>query len=269
MKWILDLLNLRRSSVVLSIAIILSLIMMGLREPGKAHLAKTVSITLLRGGQWLFSWPIYLSGLSEENRFLRKRNLELSLQVQKQRETDLENLRLRNLLGFKTSETYSYLPAEVVAKDADRMINAILINVGAQDGVREKMPVATAEGLVGKVFEVFPSTSIVQLLLDRNCRISGVAQNDGRVFGIVEWFAGERYKMAVPLRSAVGEGDRIVSSGMGGVFPKGLEIGVVEKIGSEEGGPLRDLIVKSSVRFSQLEEVFVLFYKGYESNNPQ
>jgi rod shape-determining protein MreC len=74
--------------------------------------------------------------------------------------------------------------------------------------------------------------------------------------------------MAVPLRSGVREGDRIVSSGMGGVFPKGLEIGVVERIGPEKMGLLRDLIVKSSVRFSRLEEVFVLFCERYDSNEP-
>ena len=264
MQWIFDFFNLRRPIVVLSIAVILSLTMMGLRESTKFHLAKRVSTTLFRGGQWLFSWPMYLSGLSGENRFLRQRNLELSIQVQKLREVELESLRLRNLLGFKPRETFSYLPAEVVAKDADRMINAILINAGAKDGVREKMPVATAEGLVGKVFEVFPSTSIVQLLLDRNCRVSAVVQSNARVFGIVEWIGGERFRMAVPLRSGVREGDRIVSSGMGGVFPKGLEIGAVEQIGPEKVGLLRDLIVKSSVRFSRLEEVFVLFYEGYD-----
>ena len=264
MQWIFDFFSLRRPIVVLSIAVILSLTMMGLREPGKAHIAKAVSVTLFRGGRWLFSWPMYLSGLSGENRFLRQRNLELSIQVQKLREAELESLRLRNLLGFKPRERFSYLPAEVVAEDADRMINAILIDAGAKDGVRENMPVATAEGVVGKGFEVFPSTAIVQLLLDRNCRVSAVVQSNARVFGIVEWIGSERFGMAVPLRSGVREGDRIVSSGMGGVFPKGLEIGTVEQIGPEKMGLLRDLVVKSSVRFSRLEEVFVLFYEGYD-----
>ena len=264
MHWILSFFNLHRHIVVLSVAVILSLTMMGLSEPGKANMAKRVSTTLFRGGQWLFSWAIRLSELSEENRFLRQRNLELSVQVQKRREAELENLRLRNLLGFKPKEAFSYLPAEVVAKDVDRMINAILINVGAKDGAQEKMPVATAEGLVGKVFEVFPSTSIVQLLLDRNCRVSAVVQSKERAFGITEWIGGERYRLAVPLRSAVQEGDLVVSSGMGGVFPKGLKIGTVEQIGPEKMGLLRELIVKSSVRFSQLEEVFVLLYGGYD-----
>jgi len=263
MHWIFGFFNLHRPIVVLSVAVILSLTMMGLSEPGKANMAKRTSITLFGGGQWLFSWLIHLSGLSEENRFLRQRNFELSVQGQKLREAELENLRLRNLLGFKSKEAFSYLPAEVVAKDVDRMINAILINVGAKDGVRERMSVATGEGLVGKVFEVFPSTSIVQLLLDRNCRVSAVVQSKARAFGIIEWIGGERYRLAVPLRSAIQEGDRVVSSGMGGVFPKGLEIGTVEQIGSEKMGLLRELIVTSSVRFSQLEEVFVLLYQGY------
>ena len=181
MQWIYDFFNLRRPIVVLSIAVILSLTMMGLRESTKFHLAKRVSITLFRGGQWFFSWPMYLSGLSGENRFLRQRNMELSIQVQKLREAELESLRLRNLLGFRPRERFSYLPAEVIAEDPDRIINAILINAGAKDGVRKKMPVATAEGLVGKVFEVFPSTAIVQLLLDRNCRVSAVVQSNARV----------------------------------------------------------------------------------------
>ena len=263
MHWIFGFFNLHRPIVVLSVAVILSLTMMGLNEPGKANIAKRISITLFRGGQWLFSWPIRLNRLSEENRFLRQRNLELSVQVQKRREAELENLRLRNLLGFKSKEAFFYLPAEVVAKDVDRMINALLINVGTNDGVRERMPVATAEGLVGKVFEVFPSTSIVQLLLDRNCRVSAVVQSKARAFGIIEWIGGERYRLAVPLRSTVQKGDWVVSSGMGGVFPKGLTIGTVEQIGPERMGLLQELIVASSVRFSQVEEVFVLLYQGY------
>ncbi|OPX31529.1 MAG: hypothetical protein B1H40_03810 [Candidatus Latescibacteria bacterium 4484_181] len=121
------------------------------------------------------------------------------------------------------------------------------------------MPVVTAEGLVGRVIKVFLSSSVVQLLLDRNCRVSAVVQNRDRPFGIVEWEGEQKLKLkGISLRSNIQLGDVVVSSGMGGVFPKGLQIGTISNIEGQELGLFKKVELTPTVQFSRLEEVFVL-----------
>ena len=97
----------------------------------------------------------------------------------------MENLRLRSMLDFRTKAEGTYLVARVVARDPNRVLNTVLLDLGETDGVRKRMPVVTADGLVGRVLEVHPQTAVVQLLLDRNCRVSAIVQRDERTSGIV------------------------------------------------------------------------------------
>ncbi|HID95827.1 MAG TPA: rod shape-determining protein MreC [Candidatus Latescibacteria bacterium] len=259
MQWLLKVFAVHKHYVVLSAALTLSLLMMALKEDRKAEVVRSTTIAILRGGQWAFSWVTKISDLRQENRFLRERNAELSFEVQRLRSIKFENLRLRKLLGFKEQCEFSLLPAEVIAHGTERIVNSILIGVGSEDGVRKDMPVLTAEGLVGRVFRVFPTTAVVQLLTDRNCRVSATVLNEKRIIGIIEWRGGAVLELKnVPVRSDIKVGDVVVSSGLGGIFPRGLKIGSVTKVGGEELGLFREVEVRPSARFSELEEVFVV-----------
>ena len=249
-----------RAYVTLSLALIVSLVLIALGPSDKLGLARSVTIHLLKAGHRFFSWPMGLAGLRFENQVLREQNLRLFLELMELREARLENVRLYGLLDFKTRGVAAegFIAGRVIARDPDRIANTILIDVGRKDGVRDRMPVLTADGLVGRVLDVHEGTAVVQLLLDRNCRVSAVVQQSGRAQGIVVYENGIFYLKYVSIRFAIQEGDIVVSSGLGGIFPKGLFVGRVSELREGERGLFREIILEAGVNFANLEEVFVL-----------
>ena len=244
--------------VVLGVAILVSLSLMALGQSDALALARGIATGLMEAGHGLFSWPMELSRLRHENHILREQNLRISLELLELREARMENLRLRELLNFRTKAEGTYLVAKVVARDPNRVLNTILLDIGAADGVAKRMPVLTADGLVGRVLEVHPRTAVVQLLVDRNCRVSAFVQRNERTSGIVTCENGSFFLRHVSVRSEVSEGDRIISSGLGGIFPKGLLIGTVTRVGKHDQSLFREVQLIPSVDFFNLEEVFVL-----------
>lgn len=255
-----DFLGTHRGYVTLGVTVLLSLVMLSLDTTAKLRFARGVTANLLAAGHWAFAWPMDLSGLRFENHVLREQNMRLSLELLRLREAQLENDRLRELLAFRLSQDNpeSYQASKVIARNPGRIVNTILIDAGEQNGVLPRMPVVTADGLVGRVLEVHKTTSVVQMLLDRNCRVSAVVQRESRTQGIVTCDDGVFYLKDVPVRSDIAEGDLIVSSGLGEVFPKGLYIGRVAELGGEGQGLFREVILTPGVAFGSLEEVFVL-----------
>ena len=258
MQRVYEFLGEKRSYVVLAAAVAISLGLIAISPSQKLGLSRGVTLGFLEAGHWLFSWPMDISGLRHENQVLREQNLRISMELLKLREARLENARLRELLNFRNRETGSYLAAKVIARDPDRIINTILINIGKTNGVEERMTVLTADGLVGRVLESHKGNAVVQMLLDRNCRVSAIVQREERTQGIVTCEDGVFYLKHVGIRSPVEVGDQVISSGMGGVFPKGLLVGNVIRVGKEEQGLFREVVLTPSVNFLNLEEVFVL-----------
>ena len=250
-----------RKGVVLSIAIFTSLILMLFDSSIQARFPHSVALGLMSIGHRILAWPIGLSSLQYENEALRDQNLRLSLELLKLREAQLENARLHALLHFKSQQAAekSYIVARVIARNPARIANTILIDAGADEGIQARMPVVTADGLVGRIMEVHGYTAIVQLLIDHNCRVSAVVQRHSRVSGIVSFEDGTFYLKNVSLRGDIKVGDLIVSSGLGELFPKGLYVGQVVKVGDDEAqGLFREIILVPGVNFYNLEEVFVL-----------
>ena len=258
MQWLYGFIRGHRAYVVLSVAVLGSLSLMALGKSDAVALASGIATGLLKAGHGLFTWPMELSGLRHENQILREQNLRISLELLELREARMENLRLRELLDFRSHAEGTYLVAKVVARDPNRVLNTVLLDLGAADGVAKRMPVVTADGLVGRVLEVHPRTAVVQLLLDRNCRVSAIVQRNERTSGIVTCENGSFFLRHVSVRSEVAVGDRIVSSGLGGMFPKGLLIGAVTQVGEEDQALFRYVRLMPSVDFFNLEEVFVL-----------
>ncbi|MBI4532176.1 MAG: rod shape-determining protein MreC [Candidatus Latescibacteria bacterium] len=245
--------------VTLICTVVASLTMMILSNDHRKQFAETLSVEVLKTGQHLFSWASHLVNLSDENRFLKEWNIQLSLELSRLRDVEAENVRLRNLLKFKEKGRFLYIPARVIAQDGSRIAGTILIDVGRRDGVQERMPVVTAEGVVGRLLSVRETTAVVQLLLDQSSRVSATIERDPTIVGIVEGDSGEKLWMKkVPFRSDVQIGDTVISSGMGGVFPEGLRIGSVALIEEEKTGLFKEVVVDPMVRFGRLYEVFVL-----------
>jgi rod shape-determining protein MreC len=150
------------------------------------------------------------------------------------------------------------ISAEVIAYSPSAWFRTIVINKGLRDGVKKDMPVVTWEGVVGKVMRTSPGSSIILLVIDRNSSIDVLVQRT-RARGIVEGDGGSRCQLQhVPRTDDIEAGDHLITSGLGGIFPKGLSMGDVVRVERKEYGLFQEVEVRPSADFSRLEEVMVI-----------
>ena len=190
--------------------------------------------------------------LAAENRRLRSELGQLT-------EARLEDDRLSRLLDFReaTDIQARALPARVIAEDASSWFRTVLIDRGSRDGVQEGMPVVVAEGVVGRVIKSSLRESRVLLITDASSAIAGLVQRS-RARGVCRG-QGEQLTFDFAMHwEEIEEGDLIVTSGMGGVFPKGLSIGTVKRVQLNEYGLFQSVEVTPAVDLYRLEEVLVL-----------
>jgi rod shape-determining protein MreC len=200
----------------------------------------------------------YLVGLEKENQVLKKELQELKLQMNRYREAELANERLRALLNFKKSIATPLLPAQIVAFDPSGWFQTILIDKGRNDGVVLDMAVVSAEGLVGRVIGVGKHHAKVLLILDGNSAVDAYIQSS-RARGVLVGLGRELCLLKYVQRNEdVQVGDKVISSGMGGVFPKGLLVGTVQEVVRGSSGLFQRVEVEPAVNFSRLEEVMVV-----------
>ncbi len=195
--------------------------------------------------------------LQEELRRLQRENDEL-------RESTQAVRRLRRLLLFKEQMPVAMIPAEVIACSPSARSRTIVINKGRGEGVRKGMPVMTWEGVVGKVIRTSSASSIILLIIDRNFSVDALVQRT-RTRGILEGEGGPLCQLRyVPRTDEIKVGDRIITSGLGGVFPKGLFMGKVVKVEKKEHGFFQKVEVSPSADFSRLEEVMMIIKSAGE-----
>ncbi len=186
----------------------------------------------------------------ELNQALEDRNLY--------NETLLANIRYRNLLNFQQYMAKPTLAAEVVGRDPSPWFKTIIVNKGVEDGVQQGAPVVVPEGIVGLVVEVSPNYAKVLLVIDQNSAVDGLVQRT-RSRGIVKGDPGGNCIFKYVLRKHdVSLGDTVVSSGIDGVFPKGLRIGRVSEIVKLNAGIFQEIVVTPYVDFEKLEEVLIV-----------
>lgn len=258
-----------RNLLYLTTCILLSLLLLALPAGVKSDLSALIFGFTYAPFYALSNQVKQLKGVYRENRKLHQEVMELTLENSELVEERLENSRLRALLEFRSELEYQVIPAEVVAAEPNRPqgTGSVVINKGKDKGIERNMPVLNLQGLVGKIEEVFPSRSTVQLMLDPNFRVSALDQRS-RVFGIIKPHSGSGSVLRldnVPTGEDIRTGDQVVSSGLGGIFPAGIKIGVVsgveEQALSKRGpysGVFQEIKVKPSVDFSSLEELFIL-----------
>ncbi len=204
-------------------------------------------------------WERYFSLVDtvEDNRRLVAENRALKAELVLNEEVRLENQRLRLLLDFKEAQEIATLPARVIAEDASSWFRTVTIDKGREHGVTEGMPVVVAEGVVGRVVRSSERYSRVLLITDASSAVATLLQ-DNRARGVCRG-QGDLLVFDFVLRQEeVNPGDRVVTSGMGGVFPKGLVVGVVKSVDSQEFGLFQSITITPAVDFSHLEEVLVL-----------
>lgn len=200
-----------------------------------------------------------------ENKRLREAIRVVHAEKQKYQKAFQENQRLKNLLDYKNQLSYKSIVARVISYDPSNWENTIRIDKGKKDGIYHLAPVVAyqngREGLVGRVLDVNADSSSILLLCDQNSMIGGEILRT-QYKGIIE---GDNYRYCnlkyLPYDADVKKKDIIITSGDGGIFPKGLFVGFVVNVGRKERGLFRGVTVSPFVKFSKLEEVMVIINK--------
>jgi rod shape-determining protein MreC len=164
------------------------------------------------------------------------------------------------LLGFKERTGVEGIAAQVVARNPNNWFSTVTLNRGANHGVRRDMVVVTAQGLVGRVSEVAPQTAKVMLITDPESGVGGLIQRS-RDTGVVLGQTGDRARVIMKLfspESAPLVGDKVITSGLGMVFPKGLSIGEVVSVETGDYGLVRYVEIEPAVDLDRLEEVLII-----------
>ena len=219
---------------------------------------------------WVGSQLAFLEKTVSEMRHLHQQNKQLREEVELLRAQNLtasefaaENQRLRALLGYKQVATqFDLVAAKIIGREAATWSSVVVINRGTADGVADNMAVVTELGLVGHVMEAGLNTSKVQLILDPRSSVGTLIQRpESRVAGIVEGDLNDPNHprmINIPKNADVQIGDMVVTSGFGGVYPKGLVVGKISDIHNDEGGLLKYGVMDASVNFEKLEDVAVI-----------
>nr|WP_263325561.1 rod shape-determining protein MreC [Neobacillus sp. Marseille-Q6967] len=268
-------LNKRLIVLLVSIIILVALIGFSIREREKLTWPEQFIKDTAGWVQSLVSKPAHLvagffenlqdlQNTYEENKELKARleqHVTLEAKVQ---ELEKDNKELRDILGEKeTLRDFEPLQATVIGRNPDRWHEMIIINKGKINGIKKNMAVVTAHGLIGKVKTVNQFSSTVQLLsaMDPKNRISAIVQGDTNVFGLVEGYDKEKKALlvkAIPSGTEIKKGQNVITSGMGGVFPLGLQIGKVIEVTPDQYGLNQTALVEPGADFYDLENVIVI-----------
>jgi len=262
----------RRKLVFAIVLLLISVVMLSisiLNPAQETHLFRKValeSIAPLEGvvnkasAQIAGVWEryIFLVNLGEKNRELVTENHALSKKINDYREIYLEYLRLKELVGLKEKTDYPTVAARVVGRKQSPIFETILIDKGSADGIRVGQPVLAVEGILGKVMEASWHVSKVLLLVDYNSNIDTLIQR-GRAHGILQGAGEKGCKLKYVRRTEdVKIGDVVVTSGLAGVFPKGLVLGTVYSVEKKETGLFQEIQISPAVDVTRLEDVLVV-----------
>jgi rod shape-determining protein MreC len=194
---------------------------------------------------------------------LRHDNEELRVQATQAAAVAQENDQLRALFGWQRQTAWKLKLANVVMRDPANWWHTVQIDLGSREGVRENLPVLTADGLVGRVSSVSYTHAQVVLVSDPNCKVSAIVENPAHDIGIISP-GGPLDNTFVELSYLSGNanlqaGQNVITSGLGGVFPKGISIGQIVDARPVEFGLYTEARVKLLANPGSLEQVWVLF----------
>jgi len=200
---------------------------------------------------------IYLINARQENAALRAKVSALEVRIMALGEARGENDRLRAMLRFKRAyPDLPLVPAEVLGQDISLVFKTLVLDKGSIDGFYRDMPIIKPGGIVGRVIAVTPHTAQVLLITDVNSAVPAVIESS-RVKGIVKGRGDGNLSLEyVKSDENVKMGDLVVSSGLGGIFPRGITIGTVRSIRRPSHKMFAEILLKPGVEIGQIEEVF-------------
>ncbi len=200
---------------------------------------------------------------SKENEILTEENAQLKREIQQLEEAQSENDRLRELLNYQEEGAqYEYVSTSVMAKTGNYAFNSFTISIGKSQGVDVGMPVVSKDGLIGKIEESGTTWSKVTSIIDPTSSVSALVErtrDNGTIKGYLNTDTLEYTLMMefLPADTQIAPGDKIITSGLEGIYPKGLVVGTVsEVITNDDGG--KSAIVTPVTDFERIEDVMVI-----------
>jgi rod shape-determining protein MreC len=250
----------------------LTLLSLQIEDPSGAFLLKqwamaasapfiSATTALSRGLQDAWSGYIWLHGARQENARLQETVQALSLEAQELERLRQENRRLQNLLDFKDGSSFRSIGARVVGRAPDFLSRVIYLDRGSADGVRVDCPVVTGNGIVGRVVLVTRHNAQVQLITNADASVGVMIERTGSP-GVLRG-SGAHFLQVGYIGSTedVAVGDRVVTSGLDRVYPRGLPVGAV--VESAKGKTVyRDIIVEPAVDLLRIHEGLILLRLG-------
>jgi rod shape-determining protein MreC len=210
---------------------------------------------------WLVGWQenyLTLSSYKAENERLRKRIQALEIERQRLLEAEATNRKLQQLLDFRAQLPGKPVTASIIGNSASSWFQGCILDKGSAEGVRKNMAVVTPLGVIGKVVSATTHSAKVILLTDANSGIDVMVQRT-RSRGIVSGSLDSGTVLKYMKRSEdVQVGDRLITSGVDGVFPKGLLAGTVIKVNKQSLGLFQSIEVMPAVQLTRIEEVLVV-----------
>jgi rod shape-determining protein MreC len=244
--------------------IIISLILISNSSNTRLRSFRTISVGIIASVQSALSWVPNPYALRSENHALRELNRDYSLELMRLREAALKGEKYRAMLEFKQTSPMKLLPAEVLGKSTIQLKNYATLNVGEREAVKIGMPVMTERGLVGRVIGISEHRSIVEMLLNRDTRVTARTLTQ-RIEGMITWNGGSSLLLKnIASVQPVKVGDTVVTSSLSPFYPENIVIGTITKM-EEEGGTLfYKITVEPAVNFATLEEAYVVLHSPDE-----
>lgn len=267
--------NKRLLMLLVGVILLVALISYTLSDRKKVSFPEQVIKDTVGLGQSFVAKPAsYVTGLInsvddllntyDENQRLKSRLEEFGTLQAQVNELDTENKNLQKLLDKKSDlRKFDSIQANVIARNPDQWEEKLILNEGTSSGVKTNMAVLTSEGLVGKIVQTTPFTSEVELLSTNNTnyRVSATISSKGKeARGLIEGYDSKRGELMlkrIDSKLKVKKGDKVTTSGLGGIFPKGVLIGEVTKVSTDDFGLTKLAYIKPAADFQMLDHVVI------------
>lgn len=210
------------------------------------------------------------SGVKEENDQLKAENIKLQNQLVGYNTYKTENEQLKQELNFKNKneqEDYNYVGADIIGQSGGSFYDGYIINRGSDSGIMQDMIVISGNELVGVVTEVYSNWAKVQTIASPNTAVAATVEQTNEVSGIVKGYNDPASREPLvqiynlPVNSTIKTGDTILTSGLGGIYPKGIRIGTVANINTDNVKVSKSAIIKPFANFGSLTQVVVVVPK--------
>ncbi len=257
---------------IITVVILILLIFLSNVEVNKLSYIETVASSIVNPIQRVFADlrnkiegnSVYFSNMEsiiQENEDLKSKNSELETELRELEIIKAENATLQNYMNLTQKySSYSTIPAYVINRDVSNYSSTLILNVGSKDGVQEGMTVIADKGLVGHIISVAENTAKVQVIIDSASTVSCTISTTNESIICKGTLENNQILRAsyIPTGADLIQGDTVYTSGIGGIYPKGIIIGTIKEIITTSNITDRYATVEPAVDFSKVDTVLII-----------